>query len=99
RRTRTASRRRPSRSTSARRRRRTPSSALALGRALVQPALALEPEKARLLLRHAVGELRGGVPVADRRITLLPERVVGQIVARQVVVDVLVVPVDDRMDL
>ena len=57
------------------------------------------PETAPELLRHAVGELVRRVPVADRRIALLPERVVRQLVARQVVVDVLVVPVDDRVDL
>src|SRR4029450_3673853 len=59
---------------------------------LVQPAFALQPEEPRLLLGHAVGELGGGLPVADRHVALDPQRMVRQVVARQVVVDVLVVP-------
>src|SRR5262249_31992288 len=65
----------------------------------MQAALTLQPEEARLLLGGAIGELGRGVPVADRHVPLHPERVVGQVVARQIVVDVLVVPVDDRVHL
>src|SRR5262249_14576111 len=84
---------------SGRTRRRRPRASSARAVALVQAALALEPEEARLLLGHAVDELVRRVPVADRRVALLTERVVGEVVTREVVVDVLVVPVDDRVDL
>ncbi len=65
----------------------------------MQTALALEAEEAGLLLAHARLPLGGGVDIAHREITLLPQRVVGELELLEVVEDILVAPVDHRQEL
>ncbi len=65
----------------------------------MQTALALEAEEAGLLLAHARFPLGGGVDIAHREITLLPQRVVGEVELLEVVEDILVAPVDHRQEL
>src|SRR5688572_659840 len=66
----------------------------------VQAALALQAEEARVLGGVAgLGERARRMPVADRDVATLPQRVIRQAVALQVVVHVAVGPVEDRMDL
>src|SRR5690606_18566689 len=66
---------------------------------LVDPALALQTEEARLLDRvDLVNRLRA-VHVADRQISPLPQRVIRQLMLLQIEVHVPVAPVGDRMHL
>src|SRR5690606_16699412 len=65
----------------------------------MQPALPLQPEEAGLLNPDVGGEGAGGVHVADRDIALVPQGVVGQAVAAEVLADVAVGPVGDGVQL
>ncbi len=65
----------------------------------MQAALALEAEESGLLLAHAGLPPGGGVHVAHREVTLLPQGVVGEVELFEVVVHILVAPVDHRQKL
>jgi hypothetical protein len=65
----------------------------------VQAAPALEAEEAGVFLARAVAQSTGGVHVADGDVALLPQRVIGQVMAGQIAKHVTVGPVDQRMDL
>src|SRR5688572_4117097 len=65
----------------------------------MQPALTLQAEKTRVLLVHSGLQRSRGVDVADRHVTLVPERVVGQVVLLQVLPDFAIAPVGNRMQL
>ncbi len=66
--------------------------------AFVQAALALQPEETRLFLAHTRFPLLGG-GYRHRQVALLPQRVIAQPVLGQILVNLAVVPVDDRQDL
>src|ERR1022692_2528924 len=66
---------------------------------IVEPALALDAEEARLLGGDAGGERPRRVDVAYGDVALLAERVIREAVLSQVPVDVVVGPRDDRQDL
>src|SRR5688500_14046305 len=63
----------------------------------MQPAFALQAEEAGVLELHARLQRPGRVHVADRHVALVPQRVVGQAVSLQIVPDVTIGPVGDRM--
>jgi len=64
----------------------------------VQAAFALEAAKARILFLHTVEQFTRAVPVADRDIAFLPERMIGQFVRREILVHAPIVPIDDGMN-
>ena len=68
-------------------------------RDLVQPALAQQSEEAQLLDALHIREAARRVHVADRDVTLLPQGVIGQVVTDEILMDVAIAPVDDRMNL
>src|SRR4249919_3201599 len=68
-------------------------------RVQVYSALALETEKARVFLAQTRLPARSRLPIANRHITFVPERVIGQVVLLQIAADVAVGPVDQRMQL
>jgi LysR family transcriptional regulator, cys regulon transcriptional activator len=70
-----------------------------IGVGLMQPALPLQPEEARVLLAHAGEQGARGVHVADRDVALFPQRVVGQVRAGSGSADVAVAPVGDGVQL
>src|SRR5487761_1125013 len=65
----------------------------------VQPAFAFESEKAGVLGVHARLPAMAGMDVADRYVALAPQRVVRQAMAREVVTDIAIGPVGQRMEL
>ena len=64
----------------------------------MQAALPFASAEAGFLLGQAIGELAGAVPVSDRHVALFPERMVGEVVAGQVLVNVPVGPIQNRVD-
>ena len=66
---------------------------------LVQAAFPFEPAKAGLFFAHTFSQLFCAVPVADGNVALIPERMVGQVVLLQVVIDLPIAPVEDGIDL
>ena len=64
----------------------------------MQAALAFEAEEARFFLGQVRCQWPGGLDVADGHIAFEPEGVIGQIVCSQVLMDIFVGPVIDRVD-
>src|SRR5690606_11766451 len=65
----------------------------------MQPTLPLQSKKAGLLDTDLRGQGAGRVDVADGNVALLPQRVVGESVAAEILADVAVGPVGDRVQL
>ena len=65
----------------------------------MQAALALETEEPRLLFRHVGRKRARRVHVTDGDIPLFPERVIRQVVLRQVLENLAIGPIDDRVNL
>ena len=49
------------------------------GGSVMKSALAFDPSKPRFLLGHALSQLSGGMPVANRDVALFPQGMVGEI--------------------
>ena len=65
----------------------------------MQAALTFQAEKARLFLGHVCAHRARGLDIADGDVALVPERVIGQVVPCEILVDFFVRPVVDRVDL
>src|SRR5690348_11988472 len=65
----------------------------------MQATLPHDPREARVFLAHALFPALRAVRVADADVAVVPQRVVRQVVGLQVLPDVAVAPVGERMDL
>ncbi len=65
----------------------------------MQATLSFDSEKAKLLFFADLVNRARGVVVANADVTVLPQRVVGQIVLCKVTMHVPITPVRDRMNL
>ena len=68
------------------------------GDAIVESAFSLQAEESSFFFTHALAQFAGGLYIAHRYVPLFPEWMIGKVVLLQVLMDLLVAPIDDGMN-